>query len=94
MKKEKKKKPPIYLLDYRLKWKVFKMLQDKLVQRSGPVPVQGDKVLWQMLRDKRIYCWFDPLIKNDMRLGFELPKNRKVKILKNAKTLSPNKIKS
>ena len=78
-----KKRPSIYLLDHKLKWRGFKALQDKLVKDSGPTPLQGDKSLWHMMRDKRIYCWFDPLIKNDMQLGFELPKNREVSILTN-----------
>ena len=81
----KKEKPPIYLLDYKLKWRGFKALQDKLVRQSGPVPEQGDKTLWRIMKAKQILCWFDPLVKNDMRLGFELPKNRKVSIITNPK---------
>lgn len=77
------KKKPIYLLDPKLKWKVFKLLQDRLVRDSGPVAVQFPKVLWQMMRDKKIYCWFDPYIKEDMKLGLELPKNREVKTITN-----------
>ena len=78
-----KKKEPIYVLDHRLRWKVFKLLQDKLVKLSGPVPEQGDKMLWQMMRDKEIYCWFDDGFKNDMKLGLELPKDREIQIITN-----------
>ena len=54
-----------------------------LVKDSGPVPVQGDKTLWRLLREKRIYLWFDPLVKNDMGIGLELPK-REYKVITNA----------
>lgn len=76
-----RKKKPIYLLDPKLKWKAFKELQNRLVKQSGPVPVHGDKALWQMLKEKKIYCWFDPYVKNDMGLGLKLPKNRKIKVI-------------
>ena len=81
----KNKKEPIYLLDPKLKWRAFKKLQDRLVRDSGPVPVHGDRALWEMNKKRLIYCWFDPYVKNDMRLGLELPKNRKIKIITNFK---------
>ena len=80
---KRKKNPPIYLLDHKMKWATFKTLQDKLVRDSGPTPVHGDKVLWEMMRDKKILCWFDPLVKGDMGLGFKLPKGREVILLTN-----------
>lgn len=76
-------KKPIYLLAPELKWKAFKELQDKLVKDSGPTAIALPKVLWQMNKEKKILCWFDPKIKGDMRLGFELPKNRPIKIITN-----------
>ena len=80
----KKKKEPIYLLDPKLKWKAFKELQKRLVRESGPTPMHGDKMLWQMMRDKKIYCWFDFVkFPNDMGLGFKLPKNRAIKTITN-----------
>lgn len=81
--KKKIKKLPIYLLAPELKWKAFKELQDRLVRDSGPVPVQGDKALWKMNKKHLIYCWFDPYMKNDMRLGVRLPKNREIKVITN-----------
>ena len=63
-----KTKPPIYVLDFDLDWKVFKILQDKLVQDSGPKPIHVDKVLWGILREKMIFCLFEPLRKGDMGL--------------------------
>lgn len=63
----------IYVLSDKIKWKAFKLLQDKLVRDSGPTPKHGDKILWQMLRDRQIYCWFGDKIKNDMGLGLYLP---------------------
>jgi len=77
------KSKPIYLLAPELKWKTFKELQDRLVRDSGPVPAHGDKILWQMMRDRKIYCWFDPYMKSDMGLGLKLPKNRAIKIITN-----------
>lgn len=79
----KKEKPPIYLLDPKLKWRAFQELQDRLVKDSGPVPIHGDKILWEMNKKRLIYCWFDPLVKNDMRLGLKLPKNRQIKVITN-----------
>jgi len=81
-----KKIKPIYLLDSKLKWKVFKKLNDKLVIDSGPTPERGTKILWEMMRDRKIYCWYDPYIKNDMMFGWKLPRNRKVEIITNFKT--------
>ena len=80
-----KTKIPIYLLDSKLKWKVFKILQEKLVKDSGPTPQHGDKVLWEMMRDKQIYCWFDQLNKGDMNLGFKIPKDREIHLITNVK---------
>lgn len=70
MKKEKK---TIYLLDSKLKWKAFKALQDKIVKLSGPVPIHGDKAIWEMMRKKMIYCWFAGDMPNDMGIGLEIP---------------------
>ncbi len=81
----KTKKKPIYLLDYRLTFKTFKALQDKLVDKSGLCPMGLDKMLWQMLRDKQIYCWFDDDRMGDLGLGLEIPKNRPVQIITNPK---------
>lgn len=82
MKKE-NKKPPIYIVDSKISWKVFKELQKRLVKDSGPMPEQIDRILWELLRDNKIYCWFDELRKDDMGLGFQLPKNRDYKVIKN-----------
>jgi hypothetical protein len=79
----KKKIKTLYLLSPKIKWKTFKLLQDKLVKDSGPTPVQGDKVLWQMLRDKQIHCWFCEEIKGDMGIGQKLPKYEELRIITN-----------
>lgn len=79
------KKKPIYLLDCKIKWKTFKLLQDKCIKRSGIYPTRLDKILWELLKEKKIYCWFDPEIKNDMGLGLSIPKGRKVKLITNVK---------
>jgi len=76
-------KKKIYLLDHKLKWKVFKTLHDKTVKDSGPTPAQMDKTLWEMLRDKQIYCWYDDEHPNDMGVGLKLPKNRDIEMITN-----------
>jgi len=63
----------IYLLDHKLKWKTFKTLHDKIVNDPGPTPVNMDKILWEMMRDKQIYCWYDEKMPDDMGIGIELP---------------------
>lgn len=83
MKKPKHK--TIYLLDPKLKWKTFKLLQDKLAPLEGVVPVHFDKIVWQLMKDRRIYCWFDPNVKRDMKMGLELPKNVEISLLTNPK---------
>ena len=77
-------KIPIYLLSHDLKFKVFKELQRKLVKDSGPTPSQGNKVLWRMMRDKQIFCWFDSLVKGDIMLGTGLPTGRKIETITNS----------
>lgn len=77
------KKPPIYLLDYRLEWSIYKELNDRLVKDSGPTPRHGNRILWKMMRDKQILCWFDPLIEDDMCIGELLPKDRDILLIKN-----------
>ena len=77
------KKEPIYLLSPKLKWSVFKELQDKLVKDSGPIPVHGDKAIWHLLRENKIYCWFSNDMQGDMGMGLELPLNREIRLIKN-----------
>ena len=65
----------IYVLSPKIKWATFKLLQKKLVQDSGPAPIHGDRILWEMLRDEQIYLWFDPVkLSWDMGIGLKLPK--------------------
>lgn len=67
----------IYVLSPDIKWKTFKLLQDKLVTKDGgPTPQNFDRILWEMLRSKWIYCWFDPKLPGDMKMGPELPKGK------------------
>uniref|UniRef100_A0A6H1ZKH6 Uncharacterized protein n=1 Tax=viral metagenome TaxID=1070528 RepID=A0A6H1ZKH6_9ZZZZ len=75
----------IYVLDHKIRWSVFKKLHDKMVKDSGPTPVHGDKMIWELLRDKKIYCWYDPKLKNDMRIGTSLPKNKEYQLITNPK---------
>ncbi|MFA5196242.1 MAG: hypothetical protein WC401_10645, partial [Bacteroidales bacterium] len=81
----KKKKKELYLLSPELKWKTFKKFHDVVVNDSGPTPIEGLKVLWELNKDGMIYCWFDPDKKGDMLLGFKLPKNCNIFVLTNKK---------
>jgi len=83
MKEEKK---TIYILDYKIKWKPFKELHDKIVKDSGPTPEHIEKILWQLLRERRIYCWYAEDMPNDLGIGLKIPpryKKWKMEIITN-----------
>lgn len=71
------KKKILCLLDKKIKFKTYKLLQEKLVKDSGPTPVHIDKILWQMNRDGQILLWFADDLPNDMGVGLALPKRYK-----------------
>ena len=71
----------IYLLSPKISWKTFKKLQLN-VKDSGPTPKNADKMLWQLLREEKIYCWFGEDWARDMGLGFKLPRGYKIEIIK------------
>lgn len=77
----KKKFKTIYVLSPKIKWKTFKLLQNKLVRDSGPVPISGDKCLWELLREEKIYCWFCDEMAGDMGVGVELPNTKEIQII-------------
>jgi len=72
----------LYLLSPKIRWKTFKLLQEKLVKDTGIVPKEGDKIIWKMLRDKQIFCWFCEEMKDDMGIGLEIPKYKELFIIK------------
>jgi len=78
-----KNEKAIYILDPALSWKTFKLLQDILPKDTGPAPIHGDRMLWQLLRDKQINLWFES--RDDLMIGTSLPKGRKFYLLKNPK---------
>ena len=71
----------LYLMSPKITWKKFYKLQAKLVKDMGPTPVHGDRMLWELLRDKRIYCWFCNEVPGDMGISFKIPKYKKLEIL-------------
>jgi len=78
----------IYILKHDLKWSTFKMLQKTMVKDSGPKPIQGEKAIWELLRDRKILCWFAEDMPNDMGIGYKIPqryKKWKVSIIGNVK---------
>jgi len=66
----------VYLLSPTISFKTFKLLQKKLVKESGPVPVEGDRMLWELLRDKKLYCYFTNKLPEDMAISLKLPKSK------------------
>ena len=71
----------IYLLSPDISWETFKLLQDKLVKDSGPTPMNADKALWNLLRTKKLYCWFGKSWPDDMGIGLEIPKGYKIEVI-------------
>ena len=63
----------VYLISPKIKWKSFKAIHDKIVHDSGPKPENIEKVLWEMIRDKKIIAWFAEDFPNDMGLGLKFP---------------------
>jgi len=82
MKKEKRK---LYLFDHRILWRNFKKIMDS-ISDSGPVPIHGDKILWEMVKKRIIYILIDPKVKypkDPSIITTELPKNTDIYIIKN-----------
>ena len=72
----------LYLLSPKITWKHFKNLQDKLSPNKGIVPIGGDKALWNLLKDCKIYCWYAEEDVNDMMIGLSIPKAKKTLFIK------------
>lgn len=70
----------IYLLSPKIKWKTFKMLQNTIIKDDFK-PLNGDKILWHMLKNKQIYCWFCDEMPNDMGIGLEIPEHEHLYII-------------
>lgn len=79
----------LYLLSDKLKWSDFRVLQKKLVKDSGPTPDHGNRMIWELMKDKRIFCWFASDMKDDMGIGLVIPrryKKWKISIISSPKT--------
>lgn len=83
LKSKANRKKTIYLISPLIKWDTFKLLQAKLAPQKGIVMVGLDKILWKLLKENKIYCWFEKA--GDMALGLKLPKNVKVKTISSPK---------
>lgn len=84
------KKKTIYVLDHKITFKTFKLLQKRCVQDSGPKPEEFEKILWEMLRDKQIYCYFSNDMAGDMAIDLKLPKNVIIKVISSPKNEKTN----
>lgn len=67
----------IFILSPKIKWKTFKELNDRIVKDSGITAVGMDKVLWRLLRDNKIYCYFADDMENDLGVCTEIPERYK-----------------
>ena len=48
-----------------IKYKTFKLVCSKISTDSGPTPQQGNRMLWEMLKDRQINIFIDPKHKDD-----------------------------
>lgn len=78
-----KKEKALYLLSPKIKWSTFKLLQRELVRIGGPSPKEIDRILWELLRDGKIYCGFRNDMEGDMWIGTKIPKGFKLLVIKN-----------
>lgn len=55
-----------YWLSPQIKWKTFKTLNDKLYPKPDIKPMHADRIIWQLLKDRKINIFLsngdDPLI--------------------------------
>ena len=72
-----KPKKTIYLIDNKISWKAFKAGHDKIVKDDGPKPQNIERVLWKMIKEKKILAGFATDIPDDMWLSLEIPKRYK-----------------
>ena len=49
----------LFWLSPKISWKTFKILNEKISPSRGIVPKNGEKILWQMLRDRQINIFID-----------------------------------
>lgn len=83
-----KRKKILFLLDKRIKWSTYKLLQEKCVRDSGPTPKNAEKILWKMNKDGEILLFFAEDLPNDMGVGLQLPERYKdweIKLIQSAK---------
>lgn len=66
----------IYVVASNIKFKTFQLLIKKLVKVEGPTAKNLDKVMWNLLARKDLFCWFDPDFPGDMKMGPKLPLQR------------------
>jgi len=69
-----------YWISPNIEWKTFKLLNDKF-KDSGPTPVNGDKILWEMLRDRQINIYIDTNQSDDPIIITTKQMPKKVKII-------------
>lgn len=73
---------PLKLFAPTIRWRDFKKIHSA-GQDSGPTPVNFDRVLWELIKDLKVYCYLDPEKSDDEAfiIALELPKDREVEVV-------------
>ena len=59
-----------------MKWQTFKKLYDaSMGDDTGPIPMHMDRVLWFLLREKKVYIGYSPRLK-DLFVSVKKPKGK------------------
>ena len=73
-----------YLLEQKLSWKTFRAIWDSFPS-GGIVPKNMSRMIWGLMRDKKIYISIDPSQADDPLCISLKPPKRKYKLIKNNK---------
>lgn len=70
----------LYVISDTISFKTFKLLQKRLVEKGSIEIVGFDKIIWEMIRDKKIYCWFEK--DKEMGIGVSIPEAKETYTIK------------
>jgi hypothetical protein len=72
-------KKPIYLFSNKIKYKTFKTVMSKF-PAGTIVPENIDRILWELLRDEKIYIFLDTKSDDPVSISLKMP-NGKIAII-------------
>jgi hypothetical protein len=73
------KKKVMYLFAPDIKYRIFKRLWDSIPD-SGPTPMHISKIVWELVKEKRIYAWYE---NGDIQISINPPKGKTMVITNN-----------